>query len=313
MDRRIVIFLALLLPGRLWSATITAVGNGSWSTNSVWSCNCQPSSSDNIVIPAGRSITISGPVILFLGPVISITIGGTLTLNNGSLQVDASDVISVLSGGKITGTGILGGSVFSGVTPVFVPNGSSIDGPKTISNGVLPIKLLYFKSSVTADGIELQWASAEEKDFDHYDISRSADGMSFDPVAMVPGKSGHGAEYYFTDTAPLSGTNFYKLTAVDLDGSREEMQIIKAEWNGREQWITIYPNPVSDNTIYARIFGGGSGSLRLLDCNGLVVAECFPANDFQPRLQLPAGTPPGAYVVVAEIDGHIARIKLIVQ
>lgn len=310
---QVLIVFGLLLPLRSWGATITAVSNGSWTANSTWSCNCQPSSSDNIVIPAGRTVTASGPVILFLGPVINITIGGILVLNNGSLQIDSSDVVNILSGGEIKGTGLLGGSVYSGVMPIFIPNGSTIDGPKTITNGALPIKLLYFKSSAVGEGILLEWASAEERDFDHYEIARSSDGKLFTSIAKVPGKSNDGAEYSFIDTAPELSTNYYKLMAVDVDGTREELKVIKGEWNGRRDWMMIYPNPVSDNIIHALFSESASGALRVLNSNGLTIAESLVTNASHSDLQLPAATTPGAYFVVAQMGERSAMIKVIVK
>jgi hypothetical protein len=265
------------------------------------------------VIPAGITVTSNGPVILFLGPVISITIGGTLTLNNGSLQIDASDVVTILSGGKINGTGLLGGTVYSGVTPIFIANGSSIDGPKTITNGVLPIKLIYFKSEAVGEGIQLEWASAEERNFGYYDIERSEDGRLFTSIATIIGKDNDGSEYTFVDPSPIEGANYYRLTAVDLDGSREEMQMIKCEWNRQHNWITVFPNPVSGGMIHALFSDARSGSFRLLDCNGMLIAESFFANVFGCNLQLPATTGPGIYFVHLQSEGRNAQMKVIVR
>ncbi|MEJ0032796.1 MAG: T9SS type A sorting domain-containing protein [Bacteroidota bacterium] len=309
----LIIACSILFSGNLFGATITAVSSGNWGTNSVWSCNCQPTSSDNIVIPSGITITSNGPVILFLGPVINIIIGGTLVLNNASLQIDATDVVTILNGGKISGTGLLGGAVYSGVMPIFVGSGSSINGPKVITDGVLPIKLIYFRDLAVTNGILLEWASGAEENFDHYDIGRSSDGKSFTSIAIIAGKATDGAEYNFIDTSPLEGTNYYQLTAVDLDGTREAMQVIKGEWNGSHNWITVYPNPVSDGTIHIIFSGGENGSLRLFDSNGLVVAETFFGNAASCSLQLPATATPGAYFIFAKMDGRVERIKVIVK
>src|SRR4051812_18210537 len=114
----LIITCTLLFPVSLWGATITAINNGNWGSNSTWSCNCQPGNDDNIIIPAGKTVTLTGPVLLFLGPVINITIGGTLVLNNASLSLDSSDVVSILTGGTIAGTGFLGGTVYSGFSSI---------------------------------------------------------------------------------------------------------------------------------------------------------------------------------------------------
>lgn len=234
-------------------------------------------------------------------------------LHNASLQIDANDVVNILNGGKIQGTGLTGGSVYSGTTPIFILNGNAVDGPQTITNGVLPIKLIYFRSSVVDDGISLEWASASEKDFDHYEITRSVDGKSFNSIAIIPGKAENGADYSIVDTTPSPGTNFYKLAAVDLDGSREEFQVIKEEWSRRREWITVYPNPVTDGKIHTLFSDVRTGSMRVLDCNGLVLAESALNNVVSGFLQLPENAPPGAYFILAETNGRFAQIKVIVK
>jgi hypothetical protein len=248
-----------------------------------------------------------------LGPVINITIGGTLILNNGSLSIDSSDVINILTGGKIQTSGILGGTVSSGLTPVISSSGGEVDGPKTITNGTLPIKLIYFKNETVDDGIQLQWASAEERNFDYYELARSVDGKAFTSFATIPGKSEGGAEYTFVDMSPLATINFYKLTSVDFDGYREDMPVTRGEWSGRRETMTIYPNPVSDGTIHAQFFGGASGSLRLLDCNGIVIAENLVVNAFTSDLQVPPTVLPGVYLASAQIDGRTMQVKVIVR
>jgi hypothetical protein len=183
----------------------------------------------------------------------------------------------------------------------------------TISNGILPIKLIYFRGTTVDEGIRFEWMSAEEKDFDYYDISWSGDGKSFTSIATIAGKDANGAEYTFTDTSPPAATNYYKLTAVDLDGSREDMQVVKGEWNDRSDWIMIYPNPVSNGTIHVSFFNGGSGSLRLLDYNGSVVIENVAVNAFSSDMVMPATVPPGVYFISAQIGERTARIKVMVN
>ena len=151
------------------------------------------------------------------------------------------------------------------------------------------------------------------QELDYYDIGRSDDGKVFSSIATVDSKDEKGAEYTFIDTAPLPSTSYYKLSAVYVDGSREEMKVVKSEWSTPGDWITVYPNPVTDGTIHARFSESGDGSLRLLDCTGLVVTETLLVNAFSGSLEVPANVPPGAYFVSARLDGHIARIKVIVR
>jgi hypothetical protein len=315
---RIIVLLGffVLLSDAVTAATITAVANGNWSSNSTWSCNCQPTSSDNIVIPAGITVTSTGPVILFLGPVITITISGTLVLNNGSLQVDASDVITVKPGGKISGTGLTGGQVYSGVIPIFIANGSSINGPSTITSGSLPITLLFFNGQVQGEVVSLTWASATEENLDYYAVQRSNDGLQFETLSLISGAgtSTTRHDYSFTDSAPLPGTQYYRLMSVDKDGSSSYYHVINVVVNEGERAIELFPNPVAGTSVTVKLnFTPGSGVLGLYDSHGReVMTRLLSVTENQYTFELP-GERNVFYIVMVKTATETWRSKIIVN
>lgn len=117
------------------------------------------------------------------------------------------------------------------------------------SCGVVPVKLLSFTGKVENNKSNLFWNTASEENFDHFEIERSADGLSYQSIAVVTPKAnnGSGASYSIVDPYPFAGLNFYKLKMVDRDGSFAYSQIVKLETDKKQLAITqLYPNPVTD-------------------------------------------------------------------
>jgi hypothetical protein len=132
------------------AATITAVASGSWVNPGTWSCHCLPGKSDDIIIPQGITVTVSRPIMLAPGNNIVITVAGAIDLTNGVLQLDDLDWITIMPGGRIYANG-LGGTIYSGITPIVLERRSYIVGPATI-NTTNPVQIE--KSLVTHVGTQ---------------------------------------------------------------------------------------------------------------------------------------------------------------
>lgn len=241
--------------------TITAVSDGNWNTASTWDCNCVPPDNYNVVIPPGITVTIQPFFVDFTGATdVIITVNGTLVLNDAALYIDATDQIIVNTGGQLVSDGFFGGTISTGLFdfPIlswlgapFGPNnfdqGTTLPGPLSITGGVLPIKLLYFTGRQFEKEVVLEWASATEENFDYYRVEKSLDGEKFEELNRVKGSefSNEKKEYSLVDPFPVSGKIYYRLVAVDLDGSSEQFQVILVNFNAGEKRVYAYPNPVS--------------------------------------------------------------------
>jgi hypothetical protein len=313
----VLVSLFFFLHTEAYAVTITAVASGNWSSNSTWSCNCQPTNSDNIVIPAGITVTSTGPVILFLGPVITITVSGTLILNNGSLQVDASDIISIPTGGKISGTGITGGAVYSGAIPIFIANGSSINGPQTITGGSLPITLLFFKGETQDKEVLLEWASATEINFDYYAIQRCGDGIHFKTIGKVQGAGNSTTQlnYSYTDSDPLQSVGYYRLQAINMDGTVADNAVITVNFE-TTRTVEIFPNPVTGGTLNARLnfYPEEGGQIAVWDSNGsIILQKALTSTECAYTFELIPNMGKGLYFVVVSTTGEKLKTKIIVN
>jgi alpha-tubulin suppressor-like RCC1 family protein len=110
---------------------------------------------------------------------------------------------------------------------------------------VLPVQYLYFTGKKDNDIVELNWATASEKDASHFDIERSADGVNFEKIGSVSasGNSNRVIDYSFVDTNPVSGNAYYRLKQVDYNGQYEYSKIININSVKNAEEVQIVPNP----------------------------------------------------------------------
>ncbi len=118
-----------------------------------------------------------------------------------------------------------------------------------VSTFVLPVELLTFSGEAEADGNHLQWATASEENSDHFEIERSIDGAKFYPIGFVnaAGQSFVRKDYSFLDESPMPGKNYYRLKAIDKNGSYGYSNVIDIDTRiGLNLLLTgFYPNPVT--------------------------------------------------------------------
>ncbi len=157
----------------------------------------------------------------------------------------------------------IGSDVFFGTTvtdPAIVyldgnSNSQSIvvEGPVSV---LLPVELTYFEASRYNDNsATLEWETASELDFSHFEIERSMDGRTWNNISKVQGQALNtlGAEYSYLDmNIPLpratASTVYYRLKMVDNDGVYEYSDIRTVGFESQGVEVEVYPNPTA-NTI----------------------------------------------------------------
>ena len=101
---------------------------------------------------------------------------------------------------------------------------------------------------------ELEWTTDTEINSYYFSVERTSDlSESFEEIGKVQavGNSSSTNYYDFDDTSVFeSGTYYYRLRMVDLDGtySYSKVVVVEVEFDEREQEIilNVYPNPVID-------------------------------------------------------------------
>lgn len=86
---------------------------------------------------------------------------------------------------------------------------------------VLPVTLTEFAGKASTNGVKLNWATTSEQNNDYFEVLSSADGSNFAKIGTVKGAGTSSTTnvYSFTDLNPQSGTTYYQLNQVDLNGN----------------------------------------------------------------------------------------------
>jgi uncharacterized repeat protein (TIGR01451 family) len=175
----------------------------------------------------------------------------------------------------------------------------------TIGAYPLPVVLTEFTAQavLNRDAL-LKWATASEKNNDHFEVERSFDGTSFTTIGQV---AGHGttsaaSAYTLTDAgvaAKARGPVYYRLRQVDLDGTSSYSPVRSVRFTTSAEalplTLSLYPNPAQASTQLdlSPLPATGTYQVLLLDATGRIVLTATLAGGLpQPLVlsELAAGT-----------------------
>ena len=146
----------------------------------------------------------------------------------------------------------------------------------------LPIKLLSFDAKPNNAGVLCNWVTATETNNDHFDIERSKDGYEFRKIGEMKGfgagTSVHEMEYNYQDDDACSGTIYYRLKQVDIDGKYTFSNIVAV--NCTNELLNISPNPAV-NELKLNFFEAQSGdvTIHVTDIIGqILIVKTYGAN-----------------------------------
>lgn len=255
------IFILLILTGaflfRVSAATYHTTTTGFWTGN-IWTSGSLPTLNDGDILHIDHNVTINSNLIFAAD--ITIIINATLTFQDGGSKIEVGDgsVFQLTSTGRIEGA--------SNSNQIRIGNGPAewdasddpIVGPGSFGNGwecppcTLPVRLLFFHAGVKNATVTLSWATTMEENFSRFVIQRSIDGLSFEDLGEVPGKGFNvydiQSKYWFEDKQPFQGSSYYRLKAIDLDGTFEHFGVKAVEVDAPKN-ISVYPNPSTGELI----------------------------------------------------------------
>lgn len=157
-------------------------------------------------------------------------------------------------------------------------------GPSS-SGGALPVTYLYLTAKPIENSyIQLDWATASERDNSGFDIERSEDGINFKKIGFVNGSgtTTSATTYTQNDYQVVAGIHYYyRLKQIDYSGSYDYSNIVSAKLTGDvKESVAIYPNPntESDQLKIDIVSGNASvASVKVYDVVGkLVMNEKMP-------------------------------------
>jgi hypothetical protein len=128
----------------------------------------------------------------------------------------------------------------------------------------LPLTLLSFSGRRNDPVVDLNWTTTGEYQVAGFEIQRSADGLQFDQIGSVAAtNSSLDKTYRWTDLQPIAGLNFYRLKMKDKDAAYSYSNIIRIDMNGMNVGITVYPNPVTGQSVQIVMTGQKKGEYHI--------------------------------------------------
>jgi hypothetical protein len=142
----------------------------------------------------------------------------------------------------------------------------------------LPVELLSFNGTCNEGMVDLLWQTASEFNSSHFDVEKSTDGETWRVMATIPsaGTSNELLTYQTADNNGTSGSNYYRLRQVDIDGKEklyDPINVSCAETTAG--YFTSYPNP-SGNEFQVVVNNKeilGACTLNIVDAQGKVIDQ----------------------------------------
>ncbi|MCC6683470.1 MAG: T9SS type A sorting domain-containing protein [Bacteroidia bacterium] len=276
-------FICTILSFTSNAATRISTTSGDFSSSSTWG-GSTPAAGDSLVIPSGKTVTVSSSVDFRSGSATKINIvGGTLQMDNGKkMRLAASSYINLATNTSLITHGGGGNNTYIEVNGSIVWSAnisSGVTGPITYPADALPVKLTSFEATPMSGFVSITWTTAEEINNDYFEVQRSTDMVNFTTISHTKGQGTtmNMTNYVALDEAPLAGTAYYRLVQVDFDGTTTLSKSVAVTTNNQHTpSLSIYPNP-STGVVNATLTSESaseafSATVLVTDITGRVVA-----------------------------------------
>ena len=136
------------------------------------------------------------------------------------------------------------------------------------ANVPLPVRLVQFSGTNSAEGVKLNWLTSMEENFREFGIEYSGDAKNFARIGTVlPADKFSGSYYRFTHPGVFEG--YYRLKMIDQDNSFTYSRIINVSAD-LEQASFIWPSVINSGAMNVNL-SSAYNALELLNSSGNMV------------------------------------------
>ena len=173
----------------------------------------------------------------------------------------------------------------------------------------LPVTLISFDAVKEGLTSLLTWTTSAEMSSDRFEIERSLDAKSWNKLGEIAAavNSNVKMRYDFTDETPASGTNYYRLKMIDLDGTFAYSRIRSVNFP-EFAWAKLFPNPVSD-VLQIVINNKRVRKIRLIDSFGHVMYD-GPITSAMIKLDMKSYAHGIYFIHLEQEDGAVRVFKI---
>ncbi len=120
---------------------------------------------------------------------------------------------------------------------------------------ILPITGFKINASWSGNYVKLDFEIFDNDNQLNYEIERSTDLLVFKKVKIIENNSDNSvAKYSYFDERISSSEIYYKVIAVAKNGKRVESKIVALKNNDKKQLLSVFPNPIINQTINIDFF-----------------------------------------------------------
>jgi hypothetical protein len=146
----------------------------------------------------------------------------------------------------------------SGISNTQIASGATkyITIASVASTSPLPVELVSFNANSEGTYNSVNWASAVEVNFKHYELESSEDGVNFSKIATVNplGNQTSLNHYNYLDFNYFKPITYYRLKMVDIDYTFKYSDVVSVEYGKTSNsQIIVFPNPASDELYISLI------------------------------------------------------------
>jgi hypothetical protein len=141
----------------------------------------------------------------------------------------------------------------------------------TSFGAITPVTFGGISASVASNLVKLNFNIETETNTNSYIIERSANGDAFIEVGTL--KANHSVNYSWMDNSPNIGNNFYRIKAVDNNGTFQYSTVVRINIGKVKGGLNVYPNPVKGGQLNVELVGINKGEYkaRIYNMNGTLV------------------------------------------
>jgi Bacterial lectin/Surface adhesin CshA repetitive domain/Secretion system C-terminal sorting domain len=121
-----------------------------------------------------------------------------------------------------------------------VSNASTV----TLTNIPLAVDLIKFSAVHFDNKIIINWFTANEKEFSHFEVQKSPNAKEFGQIGII--KVNKSSIYNQIDENPIEGINYYRLKMVDLDGTSKLSKTISVNFEKGGVYVAV-ENPANNS------------------------------------------------------------------
>lgn len=168
----------------------------------------------------------------------------------------------------------------------------------TSVNAITPVKFGGVSASLSNGLAKISWDVISEINTANYYIEKSDDGKNFAAVGSLAATNA--SKYNFVDNAPASSIGYYRIKAVDKDGTIGYSNTVKLSSKKMDAAIAITPNPVVNGLLNLQMnnFSKSAYTISLYDFTGKqVFVKSFNVENgtSSQAIELPGSVTKGIY------------------